>query len=109
MKEGFDKLRFLIGIYLSKTFEDICNSWTSDWTRYNYVDKALVSLTCGYTEEEALKARCIEWNLDLLETPSFGSQQGEDCIWGVSEPYRKIQKCDCSDPENYDYFDEGRF
>ena len=69
----------------------------------------MVLLTCGYSEEAALKSRCVEINLHLLENDIEKTQQREDCLLKTGNETTLIQNCDCSDPKNYDYGDEGRF
>ena len=97
-----------------KTFKDLCNRWTE----FNHEDTALILLNCGYSEEVAFKSRCVHWNLaysDLeSESDSKFKQQGEDCIWtylfmNETVVAANVTNCDCSDPDNNDYFDEGRF
>ena len=37
------------------------------------------------------------------------SSDGNDCTYLNGEDYVTVTDCDCSDPENYDFSDEGRF
>ena len=32
---------------------------------------------------------------------------GNDCIWSDYGNYKNATDCDCSDPENYDFYDQG--
>ena len=100
-----------------KTFEDICNRWTE---LNNWEDVALILLTCGYSEKAAFKSRCVNYFLQY-NLGSFGNQTGykikqqdEDCIWtyfSMNETVvvANMTNCDCSDPDNVDYVDQGRF
>ena len=95
-----------------KTFKEVCNRRNEFiWDLVDSLENQLVLLTCGYSEEAAFKSRCVEWNIALLENylPP-GSQQGEDCILRPNDETKlSVKNCDCSDPQNYDYVDEGRF
>ena len=78
----------------------------------------MILLTCGYSEKAAFKSRCVnyflQYNLGSLDSEYKLKQQDEDCTWTYSVMDEtvvgmKITNCDCSDPDNDDYFDEGRF
>ena len=55
------------------------------------------------------KSTCNSINFQLLETGEKGDQQGADCVMGDANASMTVPNCDCSDPENYDFYDEGRF
>ena len=57
-------------------------------------------------DDTMAKSMCNSINFQLLETGEKGDQQGADC---VANAFMTVRNCDCSDPENYDFYDEGRF
>ena len=90
---------------VEKPFEDLCEEIFDSPKEKKFVD-----LTCGVTEELSEKIDCayvISWFLHegVNEGVPTGYVVNGACI-GDEESYAN---CDCSDPENYDFYDEGRF
>ena len=64
------------------------------------------NLTCeGISTESMDKSDCNEVNFYLKYEGKTGQKQGNDCI---AYQTRHVPNCDCSDPVNYDFYDEGR-
>ena len=55
--------------------------------------------------EEYERSRCITVNFMLLEAGEKGEMDRNACI--TDEMI--VPHCDCSDPENYSYYDKGVF
>ena len=56
------------------------------------------------------KSTCNSINFQLLETGEKGDHQyGDDCVIVETDGSVTYTNCDCSDPGNYDFYDEGRF
>ena len=55
--------------------------------------------------EVMAKSLCHNINFQLLESNQKGSMEGNDCSYMSMTVY----DCDCSDPENYNFRDEGKF
>ena len=63
--------------------------------------------------EAMKKSDCNEANYEMLHNDAKGSMQGEDCVWqrpyGQDEYWEETAKdCDCSDPDSYSFYNEGR-
>ena len=90
---------------LENSFEDLCEE-IFDGSKENKI----VDLTCGVTEELSEKIDCayvIAWFLHegVNQGITTGYVENGACI-GDGESY---ENCDCSDPANYDFYDEGGF
>ena len=68
-------------------------------------DDAEGKFISGMDFDTITKSMCNSANFILLETDQKGDQQGDDCVVGGMT----YANCDCSDPENYNFYDEGRF
>ena len=90
-----------------KTLKGVCYFITRDpmgqgmvatWDNFS-------NLTCDGISPELLdKSDCNEGNYWLKFEGKIGTQQGNDCI---TQHQQYIQNCDCSDPDSYDFYDEG--
>ena len=79
------------------------------------------SLPAGRSTEQTMKWRCNEIIYDILENGfekysnrTIEEEGGtiEECtidVGGSIPYYHTIKGCDCSDPENYNFYDAGRF
>ena len=67
------------------------------------------SLPPGMNMETMTKMMCNQIINDILENGLDYSYSGGWCT--ITEGYGSmtIQGCDCSDPKNYNFYDEGRF
>ena len=67
-------------------------------------DDAEGKFISGMDFDTMTKSMCNNANFQLLETNQKGDQQGDSCVTGGAT----YANCDCSDPENYNFYDEGR-
>ena len=52
---------------------------------------------------------CNEANFAIMEGNAKGSNEGSSCK--IEQEFGSVTygNCDCSDPDNYSFYDEGRF
>ena len=56
-----------------------------------------------------MKMTCNEANFQIMEGNAKGSNEGSSCK--IEQEFGSVTygNCDCSDPDNYSFYDEGRF
>ena len=55
------------------------------------------------------KAECNEALFKIIYQEQDYSVEGNDCRYLDGVNYVTVTDCDCSDPDNYDFYDEGSF
>ena len=53
--------------------------------------------------------KCNEAVYAILYQEQEYSSDGNDCTYLDGVNYKTVTDCDCSDPDSYDFYDEGRF
>ena len=75
-------------------------------------------ITCGSDSDEEdsdsanvveSKAECNEALFKIIYQEQDYSVEGNDCRYLDGVNYHTVTDCDCSDPDNYDFYDEGSF
>ena len=86
------------------------NSECENHEEHNHDNYCGQSLPADWTDLQKDHFWCNDANVGLLtHKAEFNSQVNETCTITVGDSSYEYGNCDCSDPENYDFENTGRF